>query len=156
MWVRALCQFYLTLFLSGDEFSSLFWRPPLVSHPSGLSSWTLYQAWLANSFSAVLSGCADDQREGSLRLEVRRSFQDSNHLEFHFIKGVCSSVRPLSWPYPSSSCKLTLGKIKITFINFSLSNNLENVTKALSVARALPLISLIDLLVSCKFLIIFP
>lgn len=73
--------------------------------------------------------------------EFRDSVQDFNHLGFHFIKGMFSSVNPLSWPSPSGSCKLHLGKIKITFINFSLSNNLENVTKSLEGGRDLPLIS---------------
>lgn len=73
--------------------------------------------------------------------EFRDSVQDFNHFGFHFIKGMFSSVNPLSWPSPSGSCKLHLGKIKITFINFSLSNNLENVTKSLEGGRALPLIS---------------
>lgn len=105
--------------------------------------------------TASLSGVRMTEGKPSSALHSEKSFQHSDHLGFHFIKGVFSSVSPLSWPYPSSSCKLPLVKIKITFINFSLLNNLENVTKSLSGARALPLISCIDLLVSCKFLIIF-
>lgn len=58
-------------------------------------------------------------------------FQDYNYLGCSSVKGLFWSINPLSLPNPFSSCKSPLGKIKITFINFSLLNNWKNMTKPL-------------------------